>query len=105
MRVRLQYVSEADHVVVLRDGEVAESGKYKTLMAQGGALASMMQDVQDDEDPEKAPAAGAASQIQCRLALAESVQSTWRRAGVRRTWTIAVGSNISNTRPAACRHV
>lgn len=63
-----QYVSEADHVVVLRDGEVAESGNYKTLMAQNGALASMMQDVQDDEDPQ-ATDAGVHSSQRCVTAL------------------------------------
>jgi ABC-type multidrug transport system fused ATPase/permease subunit len=56
---QLQYVSEADHVVVLKDGEVAESGNYKTLMAQGGVLADMLQDVTADDGadvPAGAPA-------------------------------------------------
>lgn len=60
---QLQYVSEADHVVVLKDGEVAESGKFKALMATGGVLAAMMQDVQKDEAPDDAGACWAAHNI------------------------------------------
>ena len=54
---QLQYLAEADHVLVLKDGEVAESGHYKTLMSQNGALTAMMQDVSvdDAEGQEGAP--------------------------------------------------
>eukprot|EP00892_Ulva_mutabilis_P008206 jgi/Ulvmu1/5758/UM025_0012.1 len=46
---QLQYVPDADKVVVLRDGRVAEAGTYADLMTRkGGALAEMMQDVQTD---------------------------------------------------------
>ena len=46
---QLQYVPEADHVVVLKDGGIAQQGGYRELMATGGALAAMMQDVQTEE--------------------------------------------------------
>jgi ABC-type multidrug transport system ATPase subunit len=49
---QLQYVADADRVVVLKDGVIAESGKFKTLMAQNGVLTSMMQDVHDDDGRE-----------------------------------------------------
>jgi ABC-type arginine transport system ATPase subunit len=45
---QLQYVSEADQVVVLKDGYIMERGHYKALMASGGLLAEMMRDVETD---------------------------------------------------------
>lgn len=46
---QLQYVPEADKVVVLKDGHIVESGPYADLMARkNGVLAEMMQDVQTD---------------------------------------------------------
>ena len=50
---QLQYVSEADMVVVLKDGRVVESGPYKTLMNANGTLSSMMADVQASDAPAK----------------------------------------------------
>lgn len=46
---QLQYVPEADKVVVLRDGRIAEAGTYADLIGRkGGILAEMMHDVQTD---------------------------------------------------------
>ena len=59
---QLQYVPEADKVVVLKDGRVAEAGAYKDLMARkNGVLAEMMHDVQTDMSEEGACAARAVS--------------------------------------------
>jgi ATP-binding cassette, subfamily C (CFTR/MRP), member 1 len=52
---QLQYVFEADHIVVVKGGEVAESGSYEDLMARDGVLAEMLQDVTSD-DVEQEPA-------------------------------------------------
>jgi ABC-type dipeptide/oligopeptide/nickel transport system ATPase component len=50
---QLQYVPEADKVVVLKGGMIAESGTYAELMAQkGSVLAEMMADVQIDKKEE-----------------------------------------------------
>ncbi|KAJ3114820.1 Multidrug resistance-associated protein 5 [Phlyctochytrium bullatum] len=39
---QLYYVEKADRVVVMEGGKVVEFGKYKSLIAKGGALAKMM---------------------------------------------------------------
>lgn len=42
----LQYCAEADYVVYLDKGHVAEAGTFEELMMLGGEFASMMSDVQ-----------------------------------------------------------
>lgn len=52
---QLQYVPEADKVVVLKGGKVAEMGTYAALMAQKGSLlGEMMHDVQIEKDEDGA---------------------------------------------------
>jgi ATP-binding cassette, subfamily C (CFTR/MRP), member 1 len=64
---QLQYVADADLVVVLKDGVIAESGKFKTLMAQHGVLAAMMQDVQSDDAQAGSGALSSSSHFSCGL--------------------------------------
>lgn len=46
---QLQYVPEADKVVVLKEGRIVEAGTYADLISRkNGVLAEMMNDVQTD---------------------------------------------------------
>jgi len=39
---QLQYLPEANQIIVMKDGRIAEKGNYDTLMKQGGECASLM---------------------------------------------------------------
>ena len=43
---RLSTVQNADHILVLSDGKIAEQGTHKQLLAQGGVYAGMWEDYQ-----------------------------------------------------------
>ncbi|KAJ3067917.1 hypothetical protein HDU98_008890 [Podochytrium sp. JEL0797] len=40
---QLHFLSRADHIVVMRDGEIAEQGSYQDLVANGGEFASLIE--------------------------------------------------------------
>lgn len=48
---QLQFVSSADLVVFMTDGEIAEMGSYSDLMAKNGAFAKMMAEAQVIQSP------------------------------------------------------
>jgi ATP-binding cassette, subfamily B, heavy metal transporter len=53
---RLSTVTDADEIIVLRDGEIAERGRHPALLAQGGLYARMwaLQAAEHDHAPETA---------------------------------------------------
>lgn len=52
---QLYFVQSADLVIFMSEGRVAESGPYPKLMAAGAQFATMMKEVQIQEDEEKTP--------------------------------------------------
>lgn len=66
---QLQYVAEADKVVVLKGGKIAEAGTYAALMAQKGSLlGAMMHDVviEEDDNSTQSMIAILATRLWCR---------------------------------------
>ncbi|MEC9310607.1 MAG: ATP-binding cassette domain-containing protein, partial [Pseudomonadota bacterium] len=47
---RLSTVAEADQIVVLEQGEIAEAGSHEDLLARGGRYAHLWQRQQADQD-------------------------------------------------------
>ena len=54
---RLSTIEQADRIVVMEQGEVAESGTRAELLKAGGIYATMIKTKQDIEEAAKAPAA------------------------------------------------
>lgn len=51
----VSWLHEADHIVVLKDGDFSEGGTYEQLMKQSGAFAEFMQQhrverIEDDDE-------------------------------------------------------
>lgn len=50
----ITYLPQVDHILVINDGKVSESGSYKELLAKKGAFADfLVQYFQDDEEEEE----------------------------------------------------
>jgi ABC-type multidrug transport system ATPase subunit len=86
---QLQYVPDADVVVVLKNGRIVESGSYGDLMAKNGVLADMMQDVQTDAED-----TGMSSSPSC-LALMRGIQSINFECSIRAARSIVSKTSVN----------
>ena len=73
-RGRLSTIMDADQIIVMRDGQVAESGRHADLLAQGGLYAEMWSRQQEAAAVEGAGSAPA-SRTGSRAASAADLQS------------------------------
>lgn len=49
----ITYLPQVDHILVINNGEVSESGSYKELLAKKGAFAEfLVQHLQDEAEEE-----------------------------------------------------
>ncbi|CAJ0582005.1 unnamed protein product, partial [Mesorhabditis spiculigera] len=49
----LQYTKECDRILVMKDGEIAESGTYSQLLEEGGLFADMIQEMEKHKEEAK----------------------------------------------------
>ena len=49
----VQYLPSTDHVVVMEDGRVTESGHYEKLLAHSGPFAKLITNYLTQQDPDK----------------------------------------------------
>ena len=49
----VQYLPSTDHVVVMEDGRVTESGHYEKLLAHSGPFGKLITNYLTQEDPDK----------------------------------------------------
>ena len=60
---QLYFVQSADMVVFMSEGRIAESGSYPKLMAAGEHFATMMKEVQIEEEEKDSPFAATVGEI------------------------------------------
>jgi len=57
MRFRLRTIVDADHIIVLKDGQVVEQGTHDQLLMLHGTYHDLWRAQQDEAQPLVAPAA------------------------------------------------
>ena len=84
---QLYFVQSADMVVFMSEGRIAESGPYPKLMAAGAHFATMMKEVQIEEEEKDGPVAETAGEI--TQSTATTVESDKVRVMIRAVFNIS----------------